>query len=401
MNICVKKDHTITLQDIKDKLVTDLKLDDIYADQLDSMIQIDNNGPNFNQEIHAKMLSHQLETKFAGRQLVETSNIGYILKAENETTRPSSPAYYAITCAHSIIPVLSLTPPDYFQVRRVQINSMIELPCTLIGKEVVLFAESIIPQNITGVDYLATNHNGVQINCTYVGAKWGLFKNTHHFPSLEFEGNTYCTRATADVGVLKMQLQQRDEHTFSSRSRLDDYEELKEMEQVKNGVEFRMVSNRITLSFPIIDKQNYKIHYEYLFFNPEVEERLPVVSWSVKQPAWQNTEPEEGDSGSQVFLLRTVGPPVLLGHLMQRFISSDDNQCQWKTYVVTRYDEAVRLATPLIFKDLLSRQPILPPIARELCRKFSSTETKDSRSKYEEAAKDPRLNVFLKLTHFK
>ena len=395
MNICVKKDHTITLQDIKDKLVADLKLDDIYADQLDSMIQIDNNRPDFNQELHAKMLSQKLETKFAGKQLVETSNIGYILKVENKTTQPSSPAYYAITCAHSIIPVLSLTPPDYFQVRRVPINSISELPCTLIGKEVVLFAESIIPQNITGVDYLATNHDGVQINCTYVGAKWGLFQDTHHFPSLEFEGNTYCTHVTADVGVLKMQL---DERTFSSR--LDDYVELKDLAQVINGVKFQMVSNRITLPFPIRDRENYKIHYVYLFFNPAVEE-LPVVSWSVKQPAWQNAEPEEGDSGSQVFLLRTEGSPVLLGHLMQRFISSDDDQCQWKTYVVTRYDEAVRLATPLIFKDLLSRQPILPPIARELCRKFSSTETEDSRSKYEQAAEDPRLNVFLKLTHFK
>ena len=114
MNICVKKDHTITLQDIKDKLVADLKLDDIYADQLDSMIQIDNNGPDFNQELHVEMLSQKLETKFAGRQLVVTgtSNIGYILKAENKTT-PSSPVYYGITCAHCIIPVLSLTPPDF------------------------------------------------------------------------------------------------------------------------------------------------------------------------------------------------------------------------------------------------------------------------------------------------
>ena len=76
LNVCVEKDYTLTLDQIKDELKS---LSD-FADQLqlDDMIEIDEDT-DFNQEL--TLLSQQLVVEGKGQyegQQPETSNIGYI-----------------------------------------------------------------------------------------------------------------------------------------------------------------------------------------------------------------------------------------------------------------------------------------------------------------------------------
>ena len=351
LKIIPKPDVDIKLDDVKQSLVKTLSISEkVYS----STIDIDRDHEGFDFELD-KLCFAQISDD----QATSTSNIGYILKAELDNVFS---CYYAISCAHSIV------KDELHLYQNVQQDPVLDqIPLGNIGfiyfsmnkvKPYVL--ESLKPQDINKASkgsIILPNRD--HIDWKYVGAKFGLYLPNRHFPP-------YCNinqadekvYVNADVGVVRC--------VDLPHGAVDNCHDYKPMSAYftrscleglnlpqERKYKLRMVSRCDNNCLIIRDFVDCEVE----FFIHHNGNKIQMLKWNYRKIVSPNRDsecnlkPDFGDSGSPVFLINFNYdlPELLAGHFFADYYKDNIHFC-----LATRFDEALRLAKPLIFKDLLS-----------------------------------------------
>lgn len=328
-----------------------------FRQMYDATVVIDTKHGGFDVELEMCFL--QLESHSVG-----ISNIGYILKAQLDH---DAAQYYAVTCGHSVVSTrqnIIREPENYCHAND---GVIMNLPRCLLHRP--LLAESIVPQGIQPQITITSQRR--QYNCTYICAKHGLYLASSHFPFYYSPPPPPPEKLNinADVAVVKLPHSMHVDIINNPQSFKKDFGRFTSLNQIRLNrnrkicdieCKLRMVSRRGS-NFLVRDFTGCKVTFVVYYDKQQV----PVITWTYRNVEKANhhvtdareleeCKPQEGDSGSPIFLIREQANPLLLGQFFAAQTEEEANcNNRPRLFLATRYDEAIRLVKPFIVRDLL------------------------------------------------